>query len=97
MNEKSYQVLKRPLITEKSNLEKEQYNKISFEVSRRANKIEIKQAVEQIFKVDVLDVTTISMKGKVKRVGRHFTRRPDWKKAMVTIKPGQRVEFFEGV
>ena len=97
MNEKSYQILKRPLITEKSNLGKEQYNKICFEVSRKANKIEIKQAVEQIFKVNVLDVTTVSMKGKVKRVGKYFTKRPDWKKAMVTIKPGQRVEFFEGV
>ncbi len=97
MNEKSYQILKRPLVTEKSTDEKEEHNKLYFEVDRRANKIEIKEAVRLIFKVDVLDVTTMNMKGKRKRVGRYFTKRPDWKKAIVTIKPGQRVEFFEGV
>ncbi len=97
MNSKAYQILKRPLVTEKSNIEKEAHNKLFFEVDRRANKIEIKQAVELIFKVNVLDVATLSMKGKKKRVGRHFTTRPDWKKAVVTIKPGQRIEFFEGV
>ncbi|GLI36080.1 50S ribosomal protein L23 [Desulforhabdus amnigena] len=97
MNHKSYQILKRPLVTEKSTIEKEDRNKLYFEVDRRANKIEIKEAVEQIFKVNVLDVTTITMKGKKKRVGRFFTKRPDWKKALVTIKAGQRVEFFEGV
>lgn len=97
MNTKVYQVLKRPLITEKSTLEKEQHNKLLFEVNRSANKIEIKQAVEQIFKVDVLQVRTVNVKGKNKRVGRHMTRTSDWKKAVVTIKPGQRVEFFEGV
>ena len=97
MNEKTYQILKRPLITEKSTMEKEMHNKLLFEVDRRANKIEIKQAVERIFKVDVLDVRTVNVKGKLKRVGRYFTKRPNWKKAVVTIKPGQRVEFFEGV
>ncbi len=97
MNEKSYQILKRPLVTEKSTTEKDERNKLFFEVDRRANKIEIKQAVEQIFKVDVLDVTTMNVRGKKKRVGRFFTKRSDRKKAMVTIKPGQRVEFFEGV
>jgi large subunit ribosomal protein L23 len=97
MNKKTYQVLKRPLVTEKSTTEKDQHNKLCFEVDRRANKIEIKEAVEQIFKVDVLGVTTASVKGKKKRVGRFFTERPNWKKAVVTIKPGQRVEFFEGV
>jgi large subunit ribosomal protein L23 len=97
MNDKAYRTLKRPLITEKSTVEKDQRNKLFFEVDRRANKIEIKDAVEKIFKVDVLDVATMGMKGKLKRVGRHFTRSSDWKKAVVTIKPGQRVEFFEGV
>lgn len=97
MNDKAYHILKRPLVTEKSTTAKEESNKLYFEVDRRANKIEIKQAVEQIFKVNVLDVATANMRGKKKRVGRHFTRRPDWKKAMVTIKAGQRVEFFEGV
>ncbi len=97
MNPKSFEILKRPLVTEKSTVEKEDRNKLLFEVDRRANKIEIKEAVEKIFKVDVLDVTTMNMKGKRKRVGRFFTKRPDWKKALVTIKSGQRVEFFEGV
>lgn len=97
MNKKAYEVLKRPLVTEKGTIEKEERNKLYFEVDRRANKIEIKQAVEQIFKVNVLEVATANMRGKKKRVGRYFTKRPDWKKAMVTIKPGQRVEFFEGV
>jgi large subunit ribosomal protein L23 len=96
MNDKTYRTLKRPLITEKSTVEKDKRNKLFFEVDRRANKIEIKEAVEKIFKVDVLDVATMSMKGKLKRAGRHFTQSPDWKKAVVTIKPGQRVEFFEG-
>jgi large subunit ribosomal protein L23 len=97
MMEKTYQILKRPLITEKSTAEKESYNKLYFEVDRRANKIEIKQAVEHIFKVDVLDVFTSNVLGKVKRVGRTLSKRPDWKKAVVTIKPGQQVKFFEGV
>ncbi len=97
MSDKTFQILKRPLVTEKSTLEKEAHNKLAFEVDRRANKIEIKEAVSTIFKVDVLDVTTMNMKGKRKRVGRYFTKRPNWKKAVVTIKPGQRVEFFEGV
>jgi large subunit ribosomal protein L23 len=97
MSDKAYRTLKRPLITEKSTVEKDQRNKLFFEVDRRANKIEIKEAVEKIFKVDVLNVATMSMKGKMKRTGRHFSQSPDWKKAVVTIKAGQRVEFFEGV
>lgn len=94
---KAYEIIKRPILTEKSLAQKEKYNKLHFEVDRRANKIEIKRAVEQIFKVDVIDVRTINVKGRRKRVGRYWTRTPDWKKAIVTIKPGQRVEFFEGV
>jgi large subunit ribosomal protein L23 len=97
MMDKTYQILKRPLITEKSTAAKETYNKLYFEVDRRANKIEVKQAVEQIFKVDVVDVFTSNVRGKVKRVGRILSKRPDWKKAIVTIKPGQQVKFFEGV
>ncbi len=96
MNKKAFEILRRPLITEKSTTEKETSNKLVFEVDQRANKIEIKQAVEQMFKVNVLDVRTMMMRGKKKRVGRFLTKHPDWKKAMVTIKPGQRVEFFEG-
>ncbi|MDR3557007.1 MAG: 50S ribosomal protein L23 [Syntrophobacteraceae bacterium] len=97
MNSKTYAILKRPLVTEKSTTEKDQRNKLLFEVDRKANKIEIKQAVERFFKVNVLDVATLNMCGKMKRVGRKFTKMPDWKKAVVTIKAGQRVEFFEGV
>lgn len=96
MNSRAYRILKRPLITEKSTTEKDLHNKLFFEVDRGANKIEIKQAVEAMFKVNVLDVTTMNVAGKKKRVGKFFTRRSNWKKAIVTIKPGQRVEFFEG-
>mgnify|MGYP000902532264 CR=1 FL=1 len=91
------QILVKPLVSEKATFVKEQAQQVVFFVNPRANKIEIKEAVEMIFKVDVLDVTTMNMKGKRKRVGRFFTKRPDWKKALVTIKSGQRVEFFEGV
>jgi len=97
MSDQVYKVLKRPLITEKSTMQKDMHNKLFFEVHRSANKIEIKRAVELIFKVDVLGVRTVNIKGKTKRVGRFMTKEPDWKKAVVTIKPGQRVEFFEGV
>ncbi|MEJ5299942.1 MAG: 50S ribosomal protein L23 [Thermodesulforhabdaceae bacterium] len=94
---KAYSVIKRPILTEKTLLQKNLYNKLTFEVDPKANKIEIRKAVELIFKVDVVDVHTIRMKGKKKRIGRYFTKRPDWKKAIVTIKPGQKVELFEGV
>ncbi|MGC8495115.1 MAG: 50S ribosomal protein L23 [Syntrophobacteraceae bacterium] len=97
MSPKTYSILKRPLVTEKSTTEKDLRNKLFFQVDRNANKIEIKEAVETIFKVNVLDVATLNMKGKLKRVGRKFTKMSDWKKAVVTIKAGQRVEFFEGV
>ena len=97
MNPKTYRILKRPLVTEKSTTEKDQRNKLFFQVDRDANKIEIKEAVQTIFKVNVLDVATLNMRGKLKRVGRKYTKMPDWKKAVVTIKAGQRVEFFEGV
>lgn len=97
MRDKTYGILKRPLITEKSTTDKEQHNKLHFEVDRRANKIEIKEAVEKLFRVNVLEVRTLTVKGHNKRVGRHTVRTSDWKKAVVTIKPGQRVEFFEGV
>jgi large subunit ribosomal protein L23 len=94
---KAYSIIKRPILTEKTLMQKNLYNKLTFEVDPRANKIEIRKAVELIFKVDVVDVHTIKMKGKRKRIGRYWTKRPDWKKAIVTIKPGQKVELFEGV
>ena len=93
----SYKVIKRPLITEKSTLQKEMHNQLAFEVDRRANKIEIKKAVEKIFKVRVKDVRTMNYRGKQKRLGRTVGRRPHWKKAIVTLQPGEKIEFFEGV
>ena len=93
----SFKVIKRPLITEKSTLQKEMHNQLAFEVDRRANKIEIKKAVERIFKVRVKDVRTMQYQGKQKRLGRTVGRRPHWKKAIVTLQPGEKIEFFEGV
>jgi len=90
------QILRRPLITEKSTLAKEEANQLVFEVDPRANKVEIRQAVEQIFKVKVLKVRTINYQGKRKRLGRSLGRRRHWKKAYVTLAPGHSVEFFEG-
>ena len=92
-----YSILKRPLITEKSNLMKEELNQISFEVDRRANKIEIKEAVKKLFNVNVLKVRTFTMLGKRKRMGRTEGKTSDWKKAIVTLKEGDRIDFFEGV
>ena len=95
--EDAYKIIKRPLITEKSTKIKEMNNQLAFEVDRRANKIEIKKAVERIFKVQVEDVRTMNYQGKRKRLGRSEGRRRHWKKAVVTLKPGQKIEFFEGV
>ena len=91
-----HQIILKPLITEKSTLQKESQNQIAFEVDKRANKVEIRQAVEQAFKVKVLKVRTTNFDGKRKRVGRSFGWRSDWKKAIVTLAPGERIEFFEG-
>ncbi len=85
-----------PLVTEKSTIQREGQNQYSFKVNRRANKIEIKEAVERLFKVKVREVKTAMMRGKVKRLGRRFGKRPDWKKAIVTVKEGDRIDFFEG-
>ncbi|GLI38650.1 50S ribosomal protein L23 [Geobacter hydrogenophilus] len=90
-----YDVLKKPLVTEKTTLEKDARNVISFEVDRNANKIEIKNAVEKLFKVEVSDVNTVNVAGKLKRVGRHYGKRSNWKKAYVTLKEGNNVDFFE--
>jgi large subunit ribosomal protein L23 len=95
--EEPYKIIRRPLITEKSTIQKEMNNQLAFEVDRRANKIEIKKAVERIFKVQVEDVRTQNYQGKIKRLGRNTGRRRHWKKAIVTLKPGQKIEFFEGV
>lgn len=92
-----WRIIVRPLITEKGTLLKERANQYLFEIARGANKIEVKQAVEALFNVKVLDVRTISVKGKRRRLGRFVGRTPDWKKAVVTLKEGQSIEFFESV
>jgi large subunit ribosomal protein L23 len=91
-----YDVIIRPLITEKTNIQKEVSNQFSFEVDRRANRIDIRRAVESIFKVKVAGVRTMHVKGKPKRRGRVVGKQKDWKKAIVTLMPGERIDFFEG-
>ena len=91
-----YDIIKRPLITEKTNNQKENSNQLSFEVDRGANRVEIKKAIESIFNVNVIGVRTMQVKGKVKRRGRILGKRRDWKKAIVTLGPGERIDFFEG-
>jgi large subunit ribosomal protein L23 len=86
-----------PLITEKGTYVNEIGNQVVFRVRRDANKIEIKHAVETLFKVKVLKVRTSHVLGKVRRVGRSIGRRPGWKKAYVTLGEGQRIDFFEQV
>lgn len=90
-----FDVIKRPLISEKTSLEGEGKNIIALEVASDANKIEIRKAVEQLFKVQVAAVNTAVVRGKVKRVGARFGKRSNWKKAYVTLKEGSTVDFFE--
>ncbi len=90
-----YEVLRRPLITEKSTLLQAQ-GKYAFEVAGEANKPQIRQAVEKAFKVEVTSVNVMLLPGERRRVGRRQVVRPSWKKAIVTLKPGDKIEFFEG-
>jgi large subunit ribosomal protein L23 len=90
-------VIKRPLITEKATFLKGEANSVLFAVDPRANKKEVREAVEKMFQVKVLEVRTMNVAGKVKRRGRTLGLRPGWKKAVVTLKEGDRIEFFEGV
>lgn len=92
-----YDVIKRPLFTEKGMELKESVNKILVEVNPEANKHEIKKAMEEIFKVKVEDVATINTKGKLKRYGKSIGRRSDRKKAIITLKKGEKLDFIEGV
>jgi large subunit ribosomal protein L23 len=92
-----YDIVKRPLDTEKTNRQKEDDNQFSFEVDRRANRIEIGNAVETLFNVKVDQVRTLQVKGKRKRRGRILGKRKDWKKAVVKLLPGERIDFFDGV
>jgi large subunit ribosomal protein L23 len=91
-----HQIIKRPLITEKSTRMKETENQIAFVVDLRANKVQIRQAVEKLFRVKVKAVRTMNLTGKRKRVGRFWGWKSDWKKAIVTLREGERIEFFEG-
>jgi large subunit ribosomal protein L23 len=106
----AHHIIKRPLLTEKGTRLKEHGGapvgtfseetlkpQVLFEVALEANKIEIKNAIEALFSVKVVDVHTQIMRGKEKRVGRFMGQRSNWKKAIVTLAPGNKIEFFEGV
>jgi len=92
-----YSVIIEPHITEKANLQKEANNQVTFKVQKKANKIEIKKAVEALLKTRVLEVRTVNVRGKKRRMGLRVGKRPDWKKAIVKLAPGENIEFFEGV
>ncbi len=96
MNLSVQDVVKRPLITEKAERNREAARQFAFEVHREATKIQVKQAVEKLFNVHVLAVRTAVARGKVKRVGRSIGQRPNWKKAFVTLKAGETISLFEG-
>ena len=90
-----YDVIKKPLITEKTTVEKDERNVIAFVVNRAANKIEIKAAVKQLFNAEVASVNTVNVAGKTKRSAKGVGKRSNWKKAYVTLKEGSNVDFFE--
>lgn len=91
-----FEVLRRPLVTEKSTILQERDGKYAFEVDSRANKSQVKLAVEKSFDVKVKNVNIITVKGKNKRFGIRYTRRPSWKKAVVTLGSGDKIQLFEG-
>jgi len=90
-----YDVIRRPLITEKANIDKERRNTFHFEVPMTVDRQEIREAIEVVFKVHVEDVRTQIVRGKEKRMGRFLGRRPSWKKAIVTLKAGDTIDIFE--
>lgn len=92
----AYDIILKPVITEKTVSLMEQ-GKYTFKVAKTANKFEIKKAVNEIFKVDVVNISTMNVKGKKKRMGRSEGMTPSWKKAIVTLKEGQQIEVFEGM
>jgi large subunit ribosomal protein L23 len=89
-----YEIIRKPLITEKANDLKEAARVVTFEVARTANKIEIKQAVEKAFDVKVKSVNTMQFRGKVKRVGTNLGQRGNWKKAYVALEDGHNIDFY---
>ncbi len=92
-----HQVIRRPLVTEKSNIGREDQNIVTLAVDPKANKHEIRRAVEELFDVSVVDVRTMRMPRKTRKVGKTSGRKPEWKKAIVRLAEGQTIEFFEGV
>jgi large subunit ribosomal protein L23 len=90
-----YSVIIKPHVTEKTSLGSDSSNTVAIVVDKEANKIEIKQAVENLFKVKVADVRTVTVAGKVKRSGKTYGKRSNWKKAYVTLQEGQSIDFFE--
>lgn len=95
MNLPAHDIIIRPVITEKSNSLME-FNKYTFEVHKSANKIQIRSAIEEIFKVKVIGVNTLNVKSKPKRMGAFLGKSRSWKKAIVEVAAGQKIEFFEG-
>lgn len=94
----NHKIIRRPLITEKSTTLREATNVLAFEVDRSANKIDVKRAVEELFKIKVAEVRLFNVRGKMKRMGRNVGKRPDWRKAYVRLKEGEKApDFFEGV
>jgi large subunit ribosomal protein L23 len=91
-----YDIIRLPRITEKGTRLKEKSNVLTFEVKADANKVQVRKAIEGIFKVKVSDVTTVNIPGKRKRMGAREGRRSDWKKAYLTLKPGEKIDIFEG-
>lgn len=92
-----YDLILEPIITEKTTIQKDENGQVSFSVHPKANRIEIKRAIEKVFNVKVASVRTLNIKGKIKRRGRITGKRKDYKKAVVTLMPGERIDFFEGV
>jgi large subunit ribosomal protein L23 len=92
-----HDVIRRPLVTEKSNIAREERNVVSFAVDPRANKHEIRRAIEELFHVQVEEVRTMRQPRRKRRIGRFEGHRPSWKKAVVRLAQGQSIEFFEGV
>lgn len=92
-----HDIIVKPLLTEKSTVMRETLNKVSFEVRRDANKIEIKKAVEEVLKVKVAAVNVIRIEGKKKRLGKFEGKKNNWKKAIVTLKTGEKINLFEGL
>ncbi len=97
MNRSLYSVVKKPLISEKGTMVKGKNNQYIFEVARKAGKNEIKESIENLFNVSVRSVNTAIYKGKVKRVGKSIGKQSTWKKAIVTLKEGDVIDFFENV